>query len=196
MDQIAGWLAAGNSIVVVPGWRDSGPAHWQSRWCRQYPAMARVVQHDWDVPSARDWVDGLETTVARAPGQVIIVAHSLGCVTLGHWAVLSRHAARVASALLVAPADVAREEAPASFATFLPLPAAKLPFVSAVVASDNDPVCSAARSMTLARDWGSRCVLLSGLGHINADSGLDDWPLGLKLLGQLIPAAVPQRLAA
>ncbi|MBM3117514.1 RBBP9/YdeN family alpha/beta hydrolase [Jeongeupia naejangsanensis] len=196
MDPIEQWLAAGNSIVVVPGWHDSGPTHWQSRWCARYRGFDRVVQQNWDVPSARDWVAGLERTVAQAPGRVIIVAHSLGCVTLGHWAVLSQHASRVASALLVAPADVAREDAPASFSTFLPLPAAKLPFVSAVIASDNDPVCSSGRSMTLARDWGSRCVVLSGLGHINADSDLDDWPLGLKLLSQLVPPVLPERLAA
>ncbi|BCL76634.1 alpha/beta hydrolase [Jeongeupia sp. HS-3] len=187
MDTIENWLAAGNSIIVVPGWHDSGPAHWQSRWCAQYVGFGRVVQHDWNEPNARDWVAGLERTVAAAPGRVILVAHSLGCVTLGHWAMLSGHAARVVGALLVAPADVSREDAPASFATFLPLPAAKLPFASVVIASDNDPVCSPARSITLARDWGSRCVQLAGLGHINAESGLEDWPLGLKLLSQLLP---------
>ncbi|WKK20538.1 alpha/beta hydrolase, partial [Achromobacter insolitus] len=27
--------------------------------------------------------------------------------------------------------------------------------------------------------WGSRLVVLTGAGHINAESGLEDWPQGL-----------------
>lgn len=43
----------------------------------------------------------------------------------------------------------------------------------------------AERARAFAQDWGSRIVVLSGAGHINGDSGLGDWPEGLKLFGAL-----------
>ena len=42
-----------------------------------------------------------------------------------------------------------------------------------------------ARARLFAEHWGSRLVVVPGAGHINADSGLGDWPQGLKLLGAL-----------
>ena len=53
------------------------------------------------------------------------------------------------------------------------------------MASDNDPYCRLERARLFAEHWGSRLVVVPGAGHINADSGLGDWPQGLKLLGAL-----------
>ena len=38
-------------IVIVPGWQDSGPEHWQSRWAKSLKTARRVVQDDWDNPN-------------------------------------------------------------------------------------------------------------------------------------------------
>lgn len=186
IDPIERWLEAGNSIVVAPGWRGSGDEHWQTRWCEQYPELIRVEQKDWENPRAAEWVAGLERTLDRAPGRAVLVAHSLGCVTVGHWSALTRRAHQISGALLVAPADVTRDEAPDSFQGFMPLPARPLPFPSVVVASDNDPTCTLDRATALAATWGSELVPLSGVGHINVDSGHGDWPVGVKLLRQLL----------
>ena len=32
------------TILIVPGWRDSGPGHWQSLWADALPGAVRVVQ--------------------------------------------------------------------------------------------------------------------------------------------------------
>ncbi|MEJ2894367.1 alpha/beta hydrolase, partial [Bordetella avium] len=45
--------------------------------------------------------------------------------------------------------------------------------------------CSLVRAQAFAQDWGSRFVILSEAGHINAESGLGNWPQGLKILGAL-----------
>jgi predicted alpha/beta hydrolase family esterase len=37
----------------------------------------------------------------------------------------------------------------------------------------------------LAKAWGSELIDLGERGHINAQSGLGDWPQGLALLNQL-----------
>jgi predicted alpha/beta hydrolase family esterase len=93
-------------IVIVPGWRNSGPDHWQSLWAQQLPHAERVQQEDWLVPHREPWVAALEAQVLSQPGPVVIVAHSLGCITAAHMGVEA--SARVKGALLVAPADPER----------------------------------------------------------------------------------------
>lgn len=187
MEQIREWLDQGNSILVLPGWRNSGPTHWQSHWERGFPGLKRVQQANWDEPVAADWVHALQQAIQEAPGRVILVAHSLGCIAQAHWAATHRlESKRIAGALLVAPADPMREGLAASIRGFLPLPILPLPYPSVVVASDNDPVCSVERTQSLIRYWGSELRLLNGAGHINAEAGFGSWPEGLRHLRRLI----------
>ena len=50
-------------VLVVPGWQNSGPEHWQSRWQDAHPAWQRVQQADWLTPSRADWVATLDAAV-------------------------------------------------------------------------------------------------------------------------------------
>ncbi len=169
--------------IIVPGWKDSGPEHWQSRWALQLPHAVRIAQRDWENPAAPEWVATLAAEVDRARNPVLLIAHSLGCLVSAALPIPLR--AKVAGALLVAPADVERPDTPECLRGFAPVPCLPLPFQSVVVASDNDPYCRLERARAFAQDWGSRIVVLPGAGHINADSGLGDWPQGLKLFGAL-----------
>ena len=45
--------------LLLPGWLDSGPAHWQSRWEALY-GWRRVTQSDWVWPKRGDWMARLE----------------------------------------------------------------------------------------------------------------------------------------
>lgn len=185
--------------IIVPGWKNSGPEHWQSRWAAMLPHARRVEQGDWEHPAPSEWIAALTAEVSQARSPVLLIAHSLGCVISASLPVPLR--AKVAGALLVAPADVERDGAPACLAAFAPISRQSLPFQSVVVSSDNDPYCQLERARGLARDWGSRLVVVPGAGHINADSGLGEWPQGLKLLGALRRRAVwrvsppPERIA-
>ena len=40
-------------VLILPGWQNSGPAHWQSRWEELY-GFTRVQQHDWMQPLRGD----------------------------------------------------------------------------------------------------------------------------------------------
>lgn len=168
------------TIVIVPGWRDSGPGHWQSLWAERMQGAVRVVQDDWLTPSRDAWVSSLEKLVLGSPGPVVIAAHSLGCIATTHLSAAA--AARISGALLVAPADPERRAVLQSFA---PVPYAKLPYRSIVVASSNDPFCPVRLAGAYARAWGSEFVRMQNAGHINVDSGHGDWPLGLALLQSL-----------
>lgn len=173
-------------ILILPGLNGSGPAHWQTRWELRLPEARRVPARDWDRPDRAEWVAALEQAVTAAtPAPVVLVAHSLGCLQVVHWAAGTTNARLVRGALLVAPPDPARPDFPQVATGFRPLPVAPLPFPSVLVASRNDPYGSFAFSEGCARAWGSRLVDAGSCGHINADSGLDDWDDGLALLGQL-----------
>ena len=43
-------------FIIVPGWRDSGPGHWQSLWADRLAGAVRVQQDDWITPSRQAWV--------------------------------------------------------------------------------------------------------------------------------------------
>lgn len=176
-------------VLIVPGIGGSGPEHWQSRWELTHPRWRRVEQRDWDNPVLEQWLAPLDSAVAQHGPTTILVAHSLGCLLVAHWACRapSPTLPRVAAALLVAPPDPAGPSFPAQAATFGPTPSRRLPFPTLVVASTDDPYGSQAHAEHCARAWGSRFVCIGAAGHINACSGLGDWPQGLGLLEELTP---------
>ena len=171
------------SLIIVPGWRDSGPGHWQSLWADSLPGARRTQQDDWVAPSRLAWVDSLARQILDADGPVVIAAHSLGCIATAH--LPAQAATRIQGALLVAPADPERRGVLADFA---PVPYQTLPYRSIVVASGNDPYCPVRTAGAYARAWGSEFVRLQNAGHINVESGFGAWPLGLALLQSLVGA--------
>ena len=182
------------TVLVLPGYQSSGPAHWQSLWQQRHPDYRRVEQADWENPVCADWVEALDAAVRGAGGPVVLAAHSLGCIAALHWASGHRDSVvadsvvggSVVGALLVAPADVEWLEAPPSVKSFRPIPLAPLPFPTIVVASDDDLFADVDRVRQWAAAWGSRLVCLERAGHINADAGFGPWPEGEALLAQLM----------
>lgn len=177
----------GLAVLTVPGLHGSGPAHWQSRWEARFPGLHRVEQHDWSRPSLHLWADRVHERVAQgrqsAPRGAVLVAHSFGCLATVRQAALDPEG--IAAALLVAPAD------PDRFGVGPLLPTWRLPFPTVLVASRNDPWMAQRTAFSWGALWGSELVDVGMLGHVNADSGLGDWPAGVGLLGGLL-----QRLEA
>ncbi|OHX10982.1 alpha/beta hydrolase [Chromobacterium amazonense] len=173
-------------LIIQPGWRNSGAEHWQSHWQRHLGAR-RVDNADWERPLLEDWLDGLDAALARCRKPPLVIAHSLGCVTVAHYA--ARHPNRIAGALLVAPADVERAFAPAELMNFAPVPRQPLPFPAQIVASSNDPFCKSARAARMAGYWQAPITWLQHAGHINIDSGHRQWEEGWPLLLRLATRA-------
>ena len=175
-------------VLLLTGWQNSGPAHWQSRWEALQTApfeFVRVEQSDWMRPLRGDWMIQLEEAVLAAPGPVLLAAHSLGCMLTAAWAEHSQNTHRVVGALVVAPGDPEREELRAVLKSWSPIVRKPLPFNSILLGSENDPYCDFARAQGFAQSWGSQFVNYGASGHINAESGLGDWPEGLHYLEQL-----------
>ncbi len=167
-------------VLLLPGWHDSGPTHWQSRW-EALHGYRRVEQGDWLWPRRGDWMTRLDEVLLEVDTPAVLVAHSLGCHLVAAWAAHTQHTARVRAALLVAPPDLQRDDTPPNLYSWLPIVRQRLPFASLLVASSDDPFCGPAHAAALAADWGSDWCLLGAHGHINGDSGLGDWEAGHAL---------------
>ena len=181
------------AVLTLPGWQNSGPLHWQSRWEAAH-GFQRVEQHDWLRPLRGDWTARLEEVLLGLDEPAVLVAHSLGCLLVAAWAAHSRNTHLVKGALLVAPGDVEREALRPVLPGWSPVALQRLPFASVMVGSRNDPYCSAERARQFADAWGSQWVDAGERGHLNADSALGDWSEGLALLQTLRthrPAAAP-----
>jgi len=172
-------------VLILPGWQSSGPEHWQSRWERRH-AYQRVEQHDWMRPLRGDWIAQLEEVLLADETPAVLVAHSLGCIQVAAWAAHSRNTARVRAALLVAPPDVERDDLRQQLPGWAPVMRRPLPFRSLVVVSTDDPFGAFEHAAALARQWHSGLRDLGPRGHINADSGLGDWPEGHAWLQTLM----------
>jgi uncharacterized protein len=177
-------MTAAPRILLLPGWQNSGPGHWQTRW-ESVHGDHRVEQHEWMRPLRGDWSIRLEEEVLASPGPVVLAAHSLGCILVAAWASHSRNTHKVRGALLVAPGDLERDDLRQQIPGWAPIVRQPLPFPAVLIAANDDPYCEASRSRQLASDWGARFVDAGARGHLNAESGLGDWPEGRSLLNEI-----------
>lgn len=184
-------------ILTVPGLANSGPEHWQTLWEQQIPDCQCVDLGMWDRPHRNTWVNKLNLAIERTGLSVILVAHSLGCLTVAWWAKYEQlpEGHPVLGALLVAPPEVDFFPADERLAKFAPTPVEPLPFPSIFAASRNDPYMGIRSARRLAQSWASRFADAGAIGHINAESGIGDWPFGRFLLDQLLKPNQPLRMA-
>lgn len=172
------------AVITLPGIGDSDEHHWQTFWERGDPAIRRFAPTDWDNPDLEDWIAALDRVLAAASEPPILVAHSLACLLVAHWAARqSRPLSRpVRGAFLVGVPDPNAAVFPAAeAASFRDVPEAILPFPALVVASSDDPYGSLAYARGRAATWGAGFVVAGALGHISSASALGDWPLGAML---------------
>lgn len=175
-------------LLIIPGLGNSGPTHWQSIWERERDDCRRVDLGMWDRPHRNTWVNKLNQAIAEADRPVVLVAHSLGCHAVAWWNALERPGedGKVVGALLVAPPVVEGAPIDGRLAAFAPLVRERLPFPSILAASRDDPYAGFGHARKMARLWGSRLVDTGWIGHINANSGIGNWPFGLHLLNRLL----------
>jgi uncharacterized protein len=174
-------------VLFVDGWFGPDPGDWQELWLGDLPEASRVEQADWERPDCRDWVRRLDEAVAKCLEPPLLVAHSLGCLTLAHWVASgARH--HVRAAMLAAPADVETHDEPV-LRSFAPIPRTPFPFPAVVVASRTDYWMTPQRAQEFATAWGASLVDGGDVGHLMASEGYGPWPLGRKILAELASRA-------
>lgn len=172
-------------ILMVPGYTNSGPEHWQTRWESKLSTARRVVQAEWSKPVREDWTATLAAAVNEAERPVVLVAHSLGVSTAIQ--ALPQFRKPVAGAFFVAPPDVANPKIrPKHLMSFGPYPREPLPFPSITIASRNDPYCAFEVAEDAAAAWGSLFIDAGEAGHINSEAGYGPWPEGSMAFAQFL----------
>lgn len=178
------------TILFVPGLRDHVEDHWQTHAARNIPGAATVAPLAAGRLSRAGQVAALDAALRAISGDVVIVAHSAGCLTTVHWALAPTRAIR--AALLVTPADIETplpagypEPAALKDGGWLPIPRKALPFPSLVVASRNDPLAAFERVASFADAWGVALHDAGDVGHLNPAAGYGPWPGLSGLLDRL-----------
>lgn len=166
--------------LILPGFMGSGPDHWQQHWLADNPGSLLVEQDDWERPHLDIWLDRLES-ILEEHKDVMLVAHSLGCLLAAHLAGRAL-AEKVRGALLVAPCHLDRtDKLHPDRIHFGSMPEKRLPFPSLVVSSFDDPYMRFDQARHHASVWGSDLVNLGYAGHINVEAGFGRWVQGYRL---------------
>ncbi|MBR9909514.1 MAG: alpha/beta hydrolase [Gammaproteobacteria bacterium] len=178
------------TVLIVPGLRDHVEEHWQTLLQARLDKACSVPPLTVNKLDCAARVDNIQRAIDAIEGDIILVAHSAGCLMVAHWA--ARHQRPIKGALLAAPPDL-NADWPASYPSpatlgehgWAPLPGAPLPFPSILAASSNDYLASIEASTRLAAAWGSELVNLGAVGHLNPASGFGRWVGAEALIRQL-----------
>ncbi len=171
-------------FLILPGIGNSDENHWQSHWESLSSDFQRIDQDNWYKPVCSEWKEKLELRVSELGENIVLIAHSLSCLLVAHWAASTT--LKIAGALLVAPPDPKAEAFPKEALGFADVPLAKLDFHSIVIASESDPYADIAFSRNCAQQWGAEFINVGDSGHINSASGFGVWPYGEKILEDIV----------
>lgn len=171
--------------LIIPGLGNSDENHWQSLWEKKYNNFKRIQQVEWFSPVRTDWVKTIDLAISEVKNKrIILVAHSLGCLAVAHWAQQTQQSS-IAGALLVAPPDVEVIKQIKNVHGFNDVPQKEFPFKTILVASSNDEYANIHVSEHYAQLWGSNFVNVGNKGHINSKSGFGEWDEGFEILSSL-----------
>ena len=175
------------TVLFVPGLRDHVEDHWQSHAARALPGSVTVEPLTTDRLSRAARVAALDAALQGIAGEVVIAAHSAGCLMVAAWA--QNPTRRIKGALLATPADV-ENPLPPGYPNFdeldangwMPISRVPLPFPTIVAASRNDPLAGFDKVAGLAAAWGTELLDAGEVGHLNPPAGFGPWPEGLELI--------------
>jgi uncharacterized protein len=176
------------TYLFLAGYGNSTGEHWQTKWFRQFPNSVWVEQKNWDYPVCEDWVSELDKVLTTINQPVVVIAHSLGCLTFVEWSRQNPEIciAKIAGVFLVAVPDADATSFPKDIQGYQCSSFEKLPVKSLMIASSNDPYASVDRTEFFAKQWSSELIWIGEKGHINVSAGFGDWPDGEEYLQEFL----------
>jgi predicted alpha/beta hydrolase family esterase len=183
-------------LLIVHGYRASVRAHWFPWLEREAESLGatvtRVVLPDAMAPDAAAWRSSVAEALgaARGPGRLVVVAHSLGCVTALR--AIAATGTRVDGAVLVSGFAEHLPALPALDGFLGGDPAAVIaeaaPHLGAVhvVRSDDDPFVPASATDALASALGAPVDVVPGGRHFLASEGFTELPVVGRLVRSLL----------
>jgi hypothetical protein len=135
------------------------------------------------------WLNTFKTEVyPKLKDNPVFIGHSIGPLFILH--ILSTFDIKIKKAYFIAPFLRLPEDDPPYDLVIRAFNADKLDFEaikekiaeSLVIYSDNDPGVPIPNALEYAKALGSKTMLISGMGHFNAGSGITEFPRLLELL--------------
>jgi predicted alpha/beta hydrolase family esterase len=151
----------------------------------QDPSAIWVEHASWDDPAREEWVQDIARAVDAAEADVVMVAHSLGCLAILEWARTS-WSPKITGLFLVSVPNPAGDAFPVEAQGFAELRLQKVAVPTIVVSSSNDPYGTVAFHSLVSDALGAELVDVGALGHVNATSGLGSWPEGRAILDETL----------
>jgi uncharacterized protein len=171
------------SFLILHGWQGSGPGHWQTWLAGRLRDRGERVSYpelpEPDAPRLDRWREALDLELAREPGGLVVLCHSLACVLWLQHARVTDGSPRAQRVLLVAPPSPSAELP--GVQGFFPLsvePAdvARAAGSTQIVASHDDPYCPEGAERLYGEPLELHVRVVAGGGHINPDAGYGPWP--------------------
>ena len=179
-------------VLIIHGWTNKRPVgHWQRRLAAALRAQGHVVSYPQlpnpDDPQLDDWLEVVEAELAqlaevegREGEELVVVAHSLGCVTWMHVALRETQPELVSRLLLVAPPErspisplpsflVQQDDATLAEALF------KSTRSVVLVGSDSDPWQPSGIQTGVGDPLGLQAVVVHGAKHFSTLDGFSQW---------------------
>lgn len=189
------------SFLILHGFGGSTDGHWQEwlseRLCEKELNVYFPQFPDWNRPRKSVWLQVLNDTMNRIPEDenLVVVAHSLGCILWLHYAAQKKRR-HVNRAILVSPPSDSpgpdtlnfffpeeseqKHQAEEAIQSFYPFPADKNSLLTAadktlIIVSTTDPFLPGSSVLNF-RTYNVPIILLPDMGHINVRSGYGPWP--------------------
>ena len=184
------------NVVIVHGWAADPQSNW-FQWLKStleedgiqcvVPTMPNAER-----PVLAEWVEHLDqvirSQVTSHKSQLILIGHSLGCVTIAHY--LDRtEGSHTAGCVFVAgfSGNIRIQAFKEFYETPVDLKKAKSRIRKAIsILSLNDKAVPAERSREFARALGSEIVEVDGYGHFMGSEGVTTLPMILPELQKLL----------
>lgn len=184
-------LSSVGRAVIVHGWTANPTQHWFP-WLKAtlvragikvvVPALPNPMNPDCD-----KWVAAVREAIGNPGTDVLVVAHSLGCITTlraldgisGEW--------QLGGLFLVSGFDEALSHIPhldpfTEAPSYQPELMAKRCLRRAVICSDNDTIVNPGHTQRLAEHLAADCIEISGMGHFCDFEGVTEIPQLLDLI--------------
>ena len=172
--------------LYLPGYGNSLQGHWQRIWFENDKNGIWVEQKSWGFPERNAWLSTLNEIVDSIDEPFTIIAHSLGCLLYTDW-LTQYQGDKLAGVFLAGIPDSEKDSFPEAISNFQN-PSnneaySKIPTV--LIASEDDPYATIEFSTKTAQTLNSKFINIGKRGHINHESGLDNWEDGKKILESL-----------
>ena len=176
-------------LLIIHGWMNHREVdHWHRRLVAERRRRGDVVAYpqlpNADLPTLADWLEIVQTELDLLhevnDSELIVIGHSLGCLTWLHAVQQLNFAEQISRVALVAPADPELCSDVSSFQIDVTDPAIKPALAKAakstiIIGSDNDEWTPRGIPATFADPLDLPLELIPGAGHISLHDGWGPW---------------------